>query len=669
MRQMEIQEFARRLKKFFDSSDSRMTLFLGAGCSISSGIPSAGELVRQWLPRLKKIRTGSEQGTLDWVKKIYPDYNPANAAQFYGAVIEELFLTPEERQKEIERLMEGKDPAFGYAVLAQLIGHKNYGRHCNIVLTTNFDDMVADALYLYTQQKPLLISHESLLGFIRITRTRPLVIKLHGDARLEPKNTEIETKTLSASIKNVLRNILAETGLVFVGYGGNDHSIGEILQELPAESLPLGVYWINDHLPENVIGQWLERRQAVWVRHCDFDELMLLLWSEFALKHPDRQRFDRLLSTYLDTFQKMKHKLLARPESQEKEVLHQAMEKAVDQFTSWWAVEIDAGKYKEQQPEKAEEIYRQGLQEFPNEADLLTSYANFLTKYRQDHDRADEYYRKALALKSSAFSCGNYALFLYENGRDSQAAGEYFRQAIEHDPYEVNNLTNYATYLDSVEKDHSQAERYYQRALEIAPDNRHALANYAYLAHFGCHDYEKAEEIYQKLIQRDSDDSYSLGNYAILLAQVRKDYSSAEHCYRRALRLAPNDPHHLCNYAGMLLAIGRNAEGLRLIEQALPIVEAEQDMSNLLECHFYLYAHNSDPQLRLRSLQKIKGLLAAGSRSPDWNFDANIERSGSDNHLQLELLTALAQVITAKLPLEDLQRFPDWKALELLNYS
>jgi hypothetical protein len=37
------------------------------------------------------------------------------------------------------------------------------GKHCNINLTTNFDGMVADALYLYTNKKHIVIFHESLL--------------------------------------------------------------------------------------------------------------------------------------------------------------------------------------------------------------------------------------------------------------------------------------------------------------------------------------------------------------------------------------------------------------------------------------------------------------------------------------------------------------------------
>jgi len=109
---------------------------------------------------------------------------------------------------------------------------EDIGRHCNVVQTVNFDDLIADALYLYTQKKPLVISHESLSGFVKITRTRPLIMKLHGDARLDPKNTEKETQGLAENVRKVLKNLLHETGLIFIGYGGHDESIAEILTEL-----------------------------------------------------------------------------------------------------------------------------------------------------------------------------------------------------------------------------------------------------------------------------------------------------------------------------------------------------------------------------------------------------------------------------------------------------
>jgi Tfp pilus assembly protein PilF len=481
MRKIEVEEFVRRLKNLLEEKeDSKFVFFIGAGCSVSSGIPAAGPLVKSWLPRLKRLKTGDERNYEEWVKGKYPNYEEDKAAQFYGRVIEDRFFTADERQGEIERLTEGKDPGFGYAVLAQLTTHPSCGHHCNVILTVNFDDLIADAQYLYTHKKPLVIYHDTLAGFVRVTRTRPLVIKVHGDARLEPKNIERETEELAEDVKKVLRALLSEMGLIFIGYGGNDEGLATIFKELPTGALPWGIYWIGGRIPEGEMGKWLQEREAIWVKHKDFDELMLLIWNEFELKHPDDKRFGRLLDTYYETFNKLNKKVEAKPETAEKRILEKAVKKAILESTSWWAVELEAAKYKRKDQEKADEIYQEGLKKFPNEANLLGNYANFLTDIRKDHEKAEEYYKKALeADPTNANNLGNYANFLKNIRKDHEKAEEYYKKALEADPTNANNLGNYAIFLTDIRKDHEKAEEYYKKALEADPTNANKLGNYA----------------------------------------------------------------------------------------------------------------------------------------------------------------------------------------------
>lgn len=483
--------------------DSRFAFFLGAGCSISSGIPGAGTLVRNWLPKLKKLRTGSEDNLEEWVKKEFPKYDGDNPALLYGEVIEKLFLTPQERQREIERLIEEKDPGFGYAVLAQIISNRDYGRHFNVVLSTNFDDMVADALYLYTNKKPLVISHDSLIGFVKISRTRPLVIKLHGDARLTPRNTTLETKELNDAVKKVLSNLLLETGLIFIGYGANDKSIANILDELPKDALPWGIYWVHNDMPKSDIGKWLENRKGVWVKHLDFDELMLLIWSQFELKEPDWKRFDKLSTSYLESFKKLQDKVKTQPDPNKKTILEEAVQKAVSKSESWWSVALEADKYAKTDSEKADQIYQEGLRTFTSDANLLDSYAVFLYNIRKDYDKAEEYYERA----------------------------------VEADPKHAVNLGNYALLLDNIRKDYDKAEEYYKRAVEANPNNAINLGSYAVFLYNIHKDYDKAEEYYKRAIEADPNNAINLGNYALLLENIRKNYEGAQRYNNRTKSL------------------------------------------------------------------------------------------------------------------------------------
>ncbi|MDB5268228.1 MAG: hypothetical protein JWP58_1268, partial [Hymenobacter sp.] len=165
LRHITASEFARRLNIDLSTQDKRYAFFLGSGCSVTSGIKTAGQLVTdEWLPKLRNIMAPEESDHEAWGSKKF-GYDAKAPAASYGVMMKELFLQSEEQQREIERLCDNKFPAFGYSVLAELMQQTKSNGTFNVVLTTNFDDLVADALYLFTSIRPLIIHHESLAGY------------------------------------------------------------------------------------------------------------------------------------------------------------------------------------------------------------------------------------------------------------------------------------------------------------------------------------------------------------------------------------------------------------------------------------------------------------------------------------------------------------------------
>jgi hypothetical protein len=166
-------EFARRFARGVREHQQSFTWFLGAGCSISSGIMDAGGLVDKWLLELHELQDSSEQSFEAWRQNKFPTYDPNNRAMLYASAFESRHPFPADRQREIEMICAKGEPGYGYATLAQLLSHAEYGRFCNTVLTTNFDDQIADALYLYGERhaRPLVITHESLALAFRARRT------------------------------------------------------------------------------------------------------------------------------------------------------------------------------------------------------------------------------------------------------------------------------------------------------------------------------------------------------------------------------------------------------------------------------------------------------------------------------------------------------------------
>ncbi|MFI5338573.1 MAG: SIR2 family protein [Candidatus Methylomirabilales bacterium] len=286
-----------RLRTASEQFDKRFAFFLGAGCSVSSGIPDAGTVVESdWLPHLRDIRAPHRKDVDAWAKDEFPHYDPMNPSALYGTLIAQLFPLSAERQREIERQCDGKFPGFGYAVLAKQVALER--GIFNVVLTTNFDDLVADALYLFTDTRPLVIQHESLAGYIRSTRTRPIVVKLHGDHRLSPQSTALETAALKREVVEQVGTLLQDRGLVFIGYGGNDHGICKMLAALGPDALPWGVFWLGRKEPEGIIRDWLEVRNAFWVKIDDFDEFMFLVKSAFNFPDPDPSRIENVFRAF-----------------------------------------------------------------------------------------------------------------------------------------------------------------------------------------------------------------------------------------------------------------------------------------------------------------------------------------------------------------------------------
>ena len=58
------------------------------------------------------------------------------------------FPNPRNGYSYLEKIMERCDPSLGYHTLAKLLTEGNLN---NLVITTNFDSLVEDALFLYTE--------------------------------------------------------------------------------------------------------------------------------------------------------------------------------------------------------------------------------------------------------------------------------------------------------------------------------------------------------------------------------------------------------------------------------------------------------------------------------------------------------------------------------------
>ena len=122
------------------------------------------------------------------------------------------------------------------------------------IFTTNFDDLINETLIIYFNKKARVYSHNEIARYISITSQKPNIIKLHGDYLFENiKNVGEETSVLEQNMRKKFSEALNSLDLVVIGYGGADHSIMSVIESIKEER-PFTMLWCASS-EENYIGE------------------------------------------------------------------------------------------------------------------------------------------------------------------------------------------------------------------------------------------------------------------------------------------------------------------------------------------------------------------------------------------------------------------------------
>ncbi|MDB2405418.1 tetratricopeptide repeat protein, partial [Arcobacteraceae bacterium] len=284
MRELDLQEFVDEIyEDYKKNDDTEYIFFLGAGCSKSSGIKLASELAEEWYKELEKQKTKFDKFN---EKNEIEDIEKSGYGKYYFKIFEELFPTPLMQQKEIQRITNADEvnPSLGYYVLASLLQNPQF----NTVVTTNFDNLIQDALIYSGNKRALVITHQDLAKFIKRDNT-PLITKIHGDAHMQPFNNSDDTKKIPLELKGAIQGLFTNAKVIFIGYGGNDDSIADLLEDCNRIDQ---VYWLNASEPNEVslTSWWKNISTKTFINEYDFDKVMNVIKAKFSIAKPDFQK-------------------------------------------------------------------------------------------------------------------------------------------------------------------------------------------------------------------------------------------------------------------------------------------------------------------------------------------------------------------------------------------
>jgi protein O-mannosyl-transferase len=544
MKVISTKSFKHTIKDIHKNADNRKFCFvIGAGASRKSGIPTGGEMADKWFSEICD-RLDSVELT-EWMEEQQINKNYLSAS--YGSIYRKRFENDKTSGYEfLVQAMKSAKPSFGYIVLAQILSRSS--GHC--VVTTNFDSLVESSVYQFTDKTPLVCGHESLSGYARPSQTHPLIIKIHRDLLLSPKSDPSEISTLDVGWKQPLDHIFSTHIPIIIGYGGNDGSMMNYLENM---NKPSNFFWCG--LDENGLGDriklLIDKHDGNFVKINGFDDLMYsLLWAFDEIK-PIRDVLKDISSERIVIADEQLEEI-TKPQLNEKntEKTTEELKKEADDLS---ALEYSDLANKEPDLEKRKEIYVKALEKYPSTDWLWWQFTYFLHFIKKEYGELDIYYRKALELNSdqAGFLC-NYAIYYETIKKDITKAQEYYLKSLSIDPANLLSLSNYALFLYNVKKDNYNAEIYYNKALKLNVIDINLFVSYADFLMNVKKDYEKAELYYLKSLSINENDFYANLNYAILLDSIKKEYTNAERYYLKALSLDGNNAIANSSYAEYL---------------------------------------------------------------------------------------------------------------------
>ena len=574
---------------------------LGAGASRQSGIRTGAEMVADWLSMLRAEDPDHDAVTPGrWAseERLGVDgFDPLDPAASYSQIFARTYRgRPREGFDYLETEVAGRDPSYGYSVLAQILATT---RH-KVVVTTNFDNLVSEALSIYTTTTAVVCGHESLAGFIRHHPGRPQIVKVYQDVVYAPTPTGPAPGALPTGFADALRELFEAHVPVVIGYGGNDGCLMRILTERPL-MLQQGIYWCylrSDGRPRQDILD-LVAGCGGWLVPIDgFDELMVDLQHTLELGDLDAFLESRGEERAAQYAAHRRAALQARSERADSDrqhdepnpvevaresrarpagalrVVHNAWDESRRTPQQWESL-----ARREPDMEKRSQIYEEAVRALPGSAEMATFAALSMEGSAATERRADELYHRAITLApTDSIVLTSYANFLTDIRHDHDAAASLYIRALEVDPDHVGTLGNYANFLRNVTEDYDAAESLYRRVLDIDPHRPNTLGNYALLLAEDRHDYDAAEDMYRRALAEDPNHANHLCNYANFLTNVRQDHATAEDLYQRSLETDPSNANHLRDYADFLMNVRQDySTAEALIAQALSVDPRDGD--------------------------------------------------------------------------------------------
>jgi hypothetical protein len=251
------------------NNPERYALVLGSGVSTEAGIPTGSTVVSNLAQRVAASEGASideDTDATDWYEETYDE--PAT----YENLIEGLAKTQTERRSLLEGFFEPteeeaeqgeKTPTEAHESIAWLVDNG----YIDVILTTNFDQLLEQALRDQGVNPVVISGKETAQGAEPLQHQDAVVVKVNGDYKqTNVKNLSFELESYSEPIQRIIDRVFQEYGLIVCGWSGeHDTRLRQSLQE--CETHRYSTYWTYYSDLGDVASELVAHRDGFTINH------------------------------------------------------------------------------------------------------------------------------------------------------------------------------------------------------------------------------------------------------------------------------------------------------------------------------------------------------------------------------------------------------------------
>lgn len=250
-----------RLAWALRSGPGNYAVLLGAGVSRGAGVLTAWEVLSTLVQRAQVVaEPSSSLAPIQWWAETFgrePTY-PAVLAAVGASIAERRAILAEFFERDGDDDTQRIQPSLAHQSVAELVAEGSV----RIILTTNFDRLMEEALRDVGVEPVSVSSPSAAEEMAPLHSHRCFVVHLHGDyLSLDVLNTEEELASYDQRMERIIRQVLDDYGLVYVGWSAEwDTALRDAVDGCARK--PFASWWIEPAPPNPTQIHLMMRRSA-----------------------------------------------------------------------------------------------------------------------------------------------------------------------------------------------------------------------------------------------------------------------------------------------------------------------------------------------------------------------------------------------------------------------